>query len=283
MDPHANRAIVRTDDALRAGLAAVWLLEGLLPKILFVRPAEIDAFASAWFLPIEPAAIIPWMGSFEVLLGLLLLAGFAVVPVLWAMLALLAVFTADLLVLRPDLLLDPFGGLVKNAGLLGATAALLFLRGKAFGPLLRLVHRLRWDRLNEIGADVIYRRQARGARAMGLREALEAFAETEREHASALGDALGRVGTRGSILGGVVVLGSAAIGWLLARLGDRLMLRFDLGLEHLAVRSYTASAAQFQAWGEDLLAAEFRLMAATEDDHARRIRDLLAGLRPPRA
>ena len=56
-------------------------------------------------------------------------------------------------------------------------------------------------------------------------------------------------------------------------------LRFDLALERLAVRSYAASAAQFQAWGEDLLAAEFRLMAAAEDDHARRIRDLLAGLR----
>jgi len=279
MNPHANRAIVRTDDALRAGLAAVWLLEGLIPKILFVRPAEIDAFASASFLPINPAAILPLMGAFEALLALLLLAGVAVVPVLWIMLTLLAFFTADLLFLRPDLLLDPFGGLVKNAGLLGATAALLFLRGRAFGPLLRLVGRLRSDLLNEIGADAIYRQQATGARAMGLGEVLVSFAETEREHASAVGDALGRVGARGPILGGAVALASTIFGWLLARTGDRTMLRFDLVLERLAVRSYAASAAQFQAWGEDLLAAEFRLMAAAEDDHARRIRELLAGLR----
>jgi hypothetical protein len=61
------------------------------------------------------------------------------------------------------------------------------------------------------------------------------------------------------------------------------MLRFDLLLERLAVRSYTAGASQFQAWGEELLAAEFRLMAAAEDDHARRIRDLLTGLPGPSA
>jgi len=279
MNPRANRAVVRTDDVLRIGLAVVWCIEGLLPKILFLRPAGIDAFASASFLPLDPSRIVPLLGAFEVLLGLLLLAGVAVVPALWVMLAALAIFTADLLVARPALLLDPFGGLVKNAGLLAATAALLSLRGRAFGPLLRLVSRLRWDWLNEIGADVIYRQQARAARETGLRDTLEAFAGTEREHASAVRDALGRVGAHASILGGAVALASAVLGWLVAHTGDRLMLRFDLLLEKLAVRSYGASAAQFAAWEEDLLAAEFRLMAAAEDDHVRRIRDLLDGLR----
>jgi rubrerythrin len=283
MDPHANRALIRTDDALRIGLAIVWCIEGLVPKILFLRPAELGAFASASFVQIDPSWIVPLLGGVEVLLGLLLFLGVTVVPVLWAMLALLSIFTADLLIVRPDLLLDPFGGLIKNAGLLSATAALLSLRGEAFGPLLRLVSRLRWDLLNEIGADVVYREQARAARETGLRETLEAFARTEREHASALGDALGRVGARAPILGGPVALVSTVLGWLLARLGDRRMLAFDLRIETLAVRSYAASAEQFAAWNEDLLAAEFRLMAAEEDDHARRIRDLLAGLAATRA
>ncbi len=277
MDKNAGRAVVRADDALRVALAVVWILEGLVPKLLFLRPEEIRALETAApFLPFDPTSFLHNLGVFEILLGFLLYLGLIIRPVLWIMLALVAVFSVDLLALRPDLVLDPYGGLIKNVGLLGATGAALALRGTAFLPLLNLVARLRWDLVNEIGADAIYRQQARAARGVGVREALEDFAETEREHASAVRDALRRLGTRPSLLGGPAMVFSTALGWMVARLGDRVMLRMDLWLERLAVKSYATSARQFSAWGMDMLASEFRLMAAAEDDHARRIGELLA-------
>jgi demethoxyubiquinone hydroxylase (CLK1/Coq7/Cat5 family)/uncharacterized membrane protein YphA (DoxX/SURF4 family) len=276
MDAAANRALVRADDLLRISLAAVWLLEGLLPKILFLGPAELDAFTrAAPVLPLPAATLVPLLGAFEVLLGLLLFLGLLALPVLWTMLLLLGCFSAALLVQAPHVLLDPYGGLIKNLALLGATGALIALRRGAQAPLLHLVHRIRWDVLNEVGADAIYQQQARGARQVGLGQALSDFAETEREHASAGLDALGRLGARGPYLGGVVALLSTAIGWLTARLGDRWMLRCDLPLERLAVRSYGRSAEQFAAWEEEVLASEFRLMAAAEDEHARRLAELI--------
>ena len=75
---------------------------------------------------------------------------------------------------------------------------------------------------------------------------------------------------------GEVHVASDGAGWVV--LWDDTRSGGSSGGSRLYVRSYAASAAQFQAWGEDLLAAEFRLMAAAEDDHARRIRELLAGL-----
>jgi rubrerythrin len=277
MDKDAGHAVVRADDALRVALAAVWMVEGLVPKLLFLRSEELHALETAApFLPFDPTSFLHGLGAFEIVLGFLLCFGLIVRPVLWIMLALLAVFSVDLLVLRPDLVLDPYDGLVKNLGLLGATGAALALRGTAFLPLLHLVQRLRWNLVNEIGTDVIYRRQARAARGVGVREALEDFAETEREHASAVRDALRRLGTRPSLLGGPAMVFSTALGWILARFGDRAMLRMDLWIERLAVKSYATSAQQFSAWGMDLLASEFRLMAAEEDDHARRIGGLLA-------
>ena len=282
MNVPVNRAVLRADDALRIALAAVWILEGLLPKILFLRPAEIEAFTRATpFLPLAPEPLILALGGFETALGGLLLLGLAVLPILWIMLTLIVLFTATLLFHSPVLLLDPYGGLIKNLALIGATGALIALRRGALSPLIRQVHRLRWDVLNEIGAEVIYRQQARAARQLGLSEALREFARTEREHASAVTDALQRMGSRGPFTGGLVALFSTVLGWLLGRMGDRIMLRADVLLEHLAVRSYSAGAEQFAAWGEELLASEFRLMTAAEEDHARRLRELMQSLKGP--
>jgi len=280
MDAAANRALVRADDLLRISLAAVWVLEGLLPKILFVNAIGIGAFArAAPFVPVSPETLVPLLGAIEVLLGGLLFLGVLALPVLWTMIALLACFTGALLAQAPDLMLDPYGGLIKNLGLIGATGALIVIRRGAQGPLLRLVRRIRWDVLNEIGADAIYQQQAHASRGLGLGEALQDFAETEREHASAALDALARLGSRGPRLGGVVALLSTVIGWMTGRLGDRWMLRCDLVLERLAVRSYSRSAAQFAEWGEEVLASEFRLMAAAEEEHARRLGDLIQDAR----
>src|SRR4029077_10593483 len=84
-------------------------------------------------------------------------------------------------------------------------------------------------------------------------------------------DALTRLGARAPRREAPVAAASAILGWLLGRLGDRVMLTFDLGLEKAAVRSYAASAAQFAAWGEELLAAGFRLWPAAGEDPAGRL------------
>ena len=87
------------------------------------------------------------------------------------------------------------------------------------------------------------------------------------------------MGTRGPRGGGLVALLSTVLGWVLGRLGDRTMLRADGWLERLAIRSYSAGAGQFAAWEEHLLASEFRLMAAAEEDHERRLRALMESLK----
>ena len=80
MNVQVNRAVLRADDALRIALAAVWILEGLLPKILFLRPAEIEAFTRATpFLPMEPEPLILALGGFEIVIGGLLLLGLLIV------------------------------------------------------------------------------------------------------------------------------------------------------------------------------------------------------------
>ncbi|MFQ5458926.1 MAG: DoxX-like family protein, partial [Myxococcota bacterium] len=137
MDASANRAVLRADDALRISLALVWLLEGLLPKILFLRPAETEAFTRAVpFLPGNPEPLVRALGGFETLLGALLLAGLVVLPILWIMLGLLVLFTGLLLVQSPVLVLDPTGGLIKNVALIGATGALVALRRGAFAEAI---------------------------------------------------------------------------------------------------------------------------------------------------
>ena len=107
-----------------------------------------------------------------------------------------------------------------------------------------------------------------------MREILEALAKTEREHASAVAEALRFIGARQPMIGRLVAMVVTGLGWVVARLGEGVMLRADLFLEKLAARSYEKSAEQFAAWGEEMLASKFRIMAAAEEDHARQLRTL---------
>lgn len=124
------------EDALRLWLAKractvllglVWVLSGLVPKLLAVAPAEVDLVARSGLWLGSPALTLGALGAAEVAAGLWLLSG---VAERWA----LALTTGGMLVLAGLVaaldgaaLADPYGGLVKNLGLLGCAAAALLL------------------------------------------------------------------------------------------------------------------------------------------------------------
>jgi uncharacterized membrane protein YphA (DoxX/SURF4 family) len=98
----------------RVALGLVWLYEGLVPKLLFVRPDQIDLVERSGLYFGTPELFLQLLGAAQVACGLWLLAGFA---------ERLAVFTATtgmvvLIVLvaraNPAMLTDPYGALIKD-------------------------------------------------------------------------------------------------------------------------------------------------------------------------
>jgi uncharacterized membrane protein YphA (DoxX/SURF4 family) len=98
----------------RVALGLVWLYEGLVPKLLFVRPDQIDLVERSGLYFATPELFLQLLGAAQVVCGLWLLAGFA---------ERLAVFIATtgmviLIVLvaraNPAMLTDPYGALIKD-------------------------------------------------------------------------------------------------------------------------------------------------------------------------
>lgn len=122
----------------RAALGFVWLYEGLIPKLLFVRPDQIELVQRSGLYFGTPEFFLQLLGAGQVICGLWLLAGFA---------ERLAVFTAStgmvvLIVLvsraNPAMLTDPYGALIKDLCLIACAFAVWTLspwRGsKRVGP-----------------------------------------------------------------------------------------------------------------------------------------------------
>jgi uncharacterized membrane protein YphA (DoxX/SURF4 family) len=98
----------------RLALGLVWLYEGLVPKLLFIRPDQIDLVKRSGLYFATPELFLQLLGAAQVVCGLWLLAGFA---------ERLAVFVATtgmviLIVLvaraNPAMLTDPYGALIKD-------------------------------------------------------------------------------------------------------------------------------------------------------------------------
>ena len=98
----------------RVALGLVWVYEGLVPKLLFVRPDQIDLVERSGLYFATPEFFLQLLGAAQVGCGLWLLAGFA---------ERLAVFIATtgmviLIVLvaraNPAMLTDPYGALIKD-------------------------------------------------------------------------------------------------------------------------------------------------------------------------
>lgn len=102
----------------RLALGVVWLYEGLVPKLFFVRQDQIDLVERSGLFIGTPEFFLQLLGVGQVVCGLWLLAGFA---------ERLAVFTATtgmviLIVLvaraNPAMLTDPYGALIKDVCLI---------------------------------------------------------------------------------------------------------------------------------------------------------------------
>ena len=107
----------------RLALGLVWLYEGLVPKLLFVRQDQIDLVERSGLFIGTPEFFLQLLGVGQIVCGLWLLAGFA---------ERLAVFIATtgmviLIVLvacaNPAMLTDPYGALIKDVCLIACAFA----------------------------------------------------------------------------------------------------------------------------------------------------------------
>lgn len=112
---------------LRAGVAAVWMTEGLFPKILFQQPMEIATVANSGLAPGDPAVFLRFMGLCQVASGIavLLLNGR---PLRWLLACqVLALVVLPILVSlqNPLLWVHPFTPLLKNVPIIAGTILLV--------------------------------------------------------------------------------------------------------------------------------------------------------------
>ena len=112
---------------LRVGAGAVWLYEGLVPKLLAPDPTLLNLIARWQPFPGGPAAFLRAAGVFEILLGLLLIRGWMVRSVAAVQCALLVFFTTGLVAVMPQALAHPMGAASKNVTLLAISLCLVFL------------------------------------------------------------------------------------------------------------------------------------------------------------
>ena len=98
----------------RLALGFVWLYEGLVPKLLFVRPDQIDLVRRSGLYFGTPEFFLQLLGVAQVVCALWLLAGFA--ERLAVFIATVGMIVLIVLVARanPAMLTDPYGALIKD-------------------------------------------------------------------------------------------------------------------------------------------------------------------------
>ena len=98
----------------RIALGLVWLYEGLVPKILFLRSDEIELVRRSHLVWGTPELTLQIMGWAQIAVGIWLLIGIAeraAVFVATAWMSILIVLVASG---NPGMLADPYGALVKD-------------------------------------------------------------------------------------------------------------------------------------------------------------------------
>ena len=107
----------------RFALGVVWLYEGLVPKLLFVRSDQLDLVERSGLYFGTPESFLQLLGVGQVICGLWLLAGFAerlAVFVATAGMVILIVLVARA---NPAMLTDPYGALIKDLCLIACAFA----------------------------------------------------------------------------------------------------------------------------------------------------------------
>lgn len=112
---------------LRAGMAVVWVTEGLFPKVFFQQPMELAVVAGSGLVPLSPSLFLTLMGLAQAASGVaaLLLRG---APLRWLLGAQVAALVALPLLVSwqdPSLWVHPFGPMTKNLPILFGTVGVL--------------------------------------------------------------------------------------------------------------------------------------------------------------
>lgn len=125
--PELSRRLWLLKVSARVALGVVWILEGLLPKLLVVAPAELELVTRSGLVMVTPTFTLGLLGVAEIIGGVWLLSGKA--ERLAAMVAALAMLVIVGIVIAADPLAvaSPFGGIVKNLGLAVCSLVVLAL------------------------------------------------------------------------------------------------------------------------------------------------------------
>ena len=125
--PELSRRLWLLKVSARVALGVVWILEGLLPKLLFVAPAELELVTRSGLVMVTPTFTLGLLGVAEIIGGVWLLSGkaerFAAMVAALAMLVIVGI----VIVAHPLAVASPFGGIVKNLGLAVCSLVVLAL------------------------------------------------------------------------------------------------------------------------------------------------------------
>lgn len=112
---------------LRAGVALIWITEGLFPRVLFQQAVEVGVVANSGLVPIDPSLFLTLMGVAQLTSGLatLVLRGRWLKVLLLGELVAAVVLPLMVGVQLTELWVHPFGPLTKNVPLLVGTVMLL--------------------------------------------------------------------------------------------------------------------------------------------------------------
>jgi uncharacterized membrane protein YphA (DoxX/SURF4 family) len=111
----------------RVALGLVWLYEGLVPKILFLRADEIGLVKNSGLMWRTPEVTLLVMGLAQIVVGLWLVIGWAerlavAVATFWMFILILLVAGGN-----PAMLTDPYGALIKDFCLIACAVAVWML------------------------------------------------------------------------------------------------------------------------------------------------------------
>jgi uncharacterized membrane protein YphA (DoxX/SURF4 family) len=101
----------------RLALGLVWLYQGIVPKLLFPLAFELSIVERSHLYLHTPRAMLFGVGLFEAGIGLWILSGYRPRLAAWSATAFMLLLQSLVLLIEPSLLLGPFGGIIKNIGL----------------------------------------------------------------------------------------------------------------------------------------------------------------------
>ena len=111
----------------RVALGLVWLYEGLVPKILFLRADEIDLVRKSGVIWRTPEWTLQVLGIAQIVFGLWLIIGWAertavALATLWMSVLIILVAAGN-----PAMLTDPYGALINELCLIACAITVWML------------------------------------------------------------------------------------------------------------------------------------------------------------